>query len=73
MVAVYFNGQSSVEHVAQYGLKDGIVVRYYKDETPARGKDLGLLEQLFGKSRNATCSRIRDNRGIPGSIPGGGP
>jgi len=48
VVAVYFNGGGTVQQVDQYGLKDGIVVRYAKDETPARGKDLGVLEQIFG-------------------------
>jgi outer membrane protein assembly factor BamE (lipoprotein component of BamABCDE complex) len=72
VVAVYFNGQSSVDYVAQYGLKDGIVVRYAKDETPARGKDLGVLEQLFGNISQRKM--FKDQRqGVPGSIPGGGP
>jgi outer membrane protein assembly factor BamE (lipoprotein component of BamABCDE complex) len=48
VVAVYFNGQANVQQVAQYGVKDGIVIKYAKDETPARGKDLGVLEQIFG-------------------------
>ena len=73
VVAVYFNGQSSVVYVAQYGLKDGIVVRYAKDETPARGKDLGLLEQLFGNISQRKMFKDQRQQGIPGSIPGGGP
>ncbi len=48
VVAVYFDGGANVQQVAHYGLKDGIVVNYYKDETPARGKDLGFIEQIFG-------------------------
>ncbi len=41
-----------MQQVAHYGLKDGIVVNYYKGETPARGKDLGVLEQIFGNLTN---------------------
>ena len=41
-----------MQQVAHYGLKDGIVVNYFKDETPARGKDLGLIEQIFGNISN---------------------
>jgi outer membrane protein assembly factor BamE (lipoprotein component of BamABCDE complex) len=52
VVAVYFGGDANVQQVAHYGLKDGIVVNYLKDETPARGKDLGLLEQIFGNISN---------------------
>lgn len=48
VVAVYFDGKGSVQQIEQYSLKDGIVVKYAKNETPARGKDLGLLEQIFG-------------------------
>jgi outer membrane protein assembly factor BamE (lipoprotein component of BamABCDE complex) len=70
VVAVYFNGQSSVEYVAQYGLKDGIVVRYAKDETPARGKDLGLVEQLFGNISQRKMFKDQRQGANPG-IPGG--
>ena len=52
VVAVYFDGRASVQQVAHYGLKDGIVVNYYKDETPARGKDISLIEQIFGNLAN---------------------
>ena len=71
VVAVYFDGQATVQNVAQYGLKDGIVIRYAKDETPARGKDLGVLEQLFGNISQRKM--FKDQKGgVPG-IPGSGP
>jgi outer membrane protein assembly factor BamE (lipoprotein component of BamABCDE complex) len=70
VVAVYFDQRQTVDNVAQYGLKDGIVVRYAKDETPARGKDLGLLEQIFGNiSQRSMFKKQGDQGGIPGSIP----
>jgi outer membrane protein assembly factor BamE (lipoprotein component of BamABCDE complex) len=65
VVAVYFDGGATVQQVAHYGLKDGIVVNYYKGETPARGKDLGLLEQIFGNLANR--GMFKDVR--PGSDP----
>jgi len=55
------------------GLKDGIVVRYAKDETPARGKDLGVLEQIFGNISQRKMFKGQTQGGVPGSIPGGGP
>jgi outer membrane protein assembly factor BamE (lipoprotein component of BamABCDE complex) len=69
VVAVYFDGRASVEQVEQYGLKDGIVVRYAKDETPARGKDLGLLEQIFGNisQRKLFKDQTKGGSAIPGS------
>ena len=73
VVAVYFDGGEKVQQVANYGLKDGIVINYYKGETPARGKDLTYLEQIFGNITNRKM--FKDQRpggagGIPG--PGGG-
>ena len=71
VVAVYFDGQATVQNVARYGLKDGIVVRYAKDETPARGKDLNVLEQIFGNiSQRKMFKDQRPGAGQPGSIPG---
>jgi outer membrane protein assembly factor BamE (lipoprotein component of BamABCDE complex) len=68
VVAVYFDRQSTVQNVAQYGLKDGIVVRYAKDETPARGKDLNVLEQIFGNisQRSMFKNQKQQGSGIPG-------
>jgi outer membrane protein assembly factor BamE (lipoprotein component of BamABCDE complex) len=72
VLAVYFTPGGAVEQVDQYGLKDGIVVRYSKDETPARGKDLGVVEQIFGNISQRKM--FKDQRqGAPGSIPGTGP
>ena len=48
------------------------MVRYAKDETPARGKDLGLLEQLFGNISQRKMFKDQRQQGNPG-IPGGGP
>lgn len=73
VVAVYFNPDGSVQSVAQYGLKDGIVVKYAKDETPARGKDLTFLEQIFGNiSQRKMFKDQRGGQGIPGIPQPGG-
>jgi outer membrane protein assembly factor BamE (lipoprotein component of BamABCDE complex) len=47
VVAVYFTPTGSVDRVAQYGLKDGKVFDYVKNETPVHAKDEGLVKQLF--------------------------
>lgn len=73
VVAVYFNGDGSVQQVAQYGLKDGIVVKYAKDETPARGKDLTLLEQIFGNISQRKMFKDQRTQGTPGIPTPGGP
>ncbi len=70
VVAVYFDGGEKVQQVANYGLKDGIVINYYKGETPARGKDLTVLEQIFGNISNRKM--FKDARPGAGGIPGPG-
>jgi outer membrane protein assembly factor BamE (lipoprotein component of BamABCDE complex) len=67
VVAVYFDGHQNVQQVAHYGLKDGVVINYYKGETPARGKDLSVLEQIFGNiSQRKLFKDQTKSQGIPG-------
>jgi outer membrane protein assembly factor BamE (lipoprotein component of BamABCDE complex) len=71
VVAVYFDGGESVRKVANYGMKDGIVVDYYSGETPARGKDLSFVEQIFGNVANRRMFKDQTpgsggTSGIPG-------
>ena len=47
VLAVYFNRIGSVEHVANYGLKDGQVINYAKGETPAHIRDQGFIKKFF--------------------------
>jgi outer membrane protein assembly factor BamE (lipoprotein component of BamABCDE complex) len=47
VLAVYFSPLGSVDRVAQYGLKDGKVFDFVKNETPSHTKDEGILKSLF--------------------------
>jgi outer membrane protein assembly factor BamE (lipoprotein component of BamABCDE complex) len=47
VLAVYFTPLGSVDRVAQYGLKDGKVFDYVKNETPSAARDEGMLKKLF--------------------------
>ena len=47
VVAIYFNQFSAVERVAQYGLKDGKVVNYSKNQTPNSAREDGVIKSLF--------------------------
>jgi outer membrane protein assembly factor BamE (lipoprotein component of BamABCDE complex) len=47
VLAIYFTPLGSVDKVAQYGLKDGKVFDYVKQETPNHAKDEGILKALF--------------------------
>jgi outer membrane protein assembly factor BamE (lipoprotein component of BamABCDE complex) len=48
VVAVYFTPGGTVDHVANYGMKDGKVFDYVSRTTPAPGgHDDGIIKQLF--------------------------
>jgi outer membrane protein assembly factor BamE (lipoprotein component of BamABCDE complex) len=69
VVAVYFDGRETVRNVAHYGMKDGIVVDYHSGETPARGKDMTFVEQLFGNIASRQLFKDQKPAGTSG-IPG---
>ena len=47
VVAVYFDKNRRVERLANYGMKDGKVFDYVKNQTPTHAKDEGILKSLF--------------------------
>lgn len=70
VTAITFNKESeAVEKVDQFTLKDGKVIAFNGRETPTRGRELTILEQLLGTvGRGAMLPR--DDEGLPGSRPG---
>ncbi|XSG82530.1 MAG: outer membrane protein assembly factor BamE [Methyloligella sp. ZOD6] len=67
VIAVYFNNNERVRDVAHYGMKDGIIVDFADDESPARGKDMSMVEQLFGNvSQRGMFKKQHENRATPG-------
>lgn len=71
IVAVYFDESGSVSEVANYGLKDGRVFNFVSNETPSRGKEVSLLEQMFGNlgaRRKAAIDQANENP-LPGPRP----
>ncbi len=47
VIAVYFNQVGSVSQVANYGMKDGRVFDYAKNETPAYMRDKSFISKFF--------------------------
>lgn len=68
VLAVKFDDDEKVSQIAKYGLEDGKVVNFVDRTTPTRGKELTLLEQMFGNIGAIPSSAISQDR--PG---GGGP
>ncbi len=47
VVAVYFDKKDQVDHVANYGLKDGKVFDFISRTTPTGGSDQSFLQQVL--------------------------
>jgi outer membrane protein assembly factor BamE (lipoprotein component of BamABCDE complex) len=48
ITAITFNEDGQVQKVAEYGIEDGRFVDYVDRKTPTRGRELSVLEQVFG-------------------------
>ncbi|WP_169822894.1 outer membrane protein assembly factor BamE [Methyloligella halotolerans] len=67
VIAVYFNSNERVRDVSHYGMKDGIVVDFAKDESPARGKDASMVQELFGNvAQRGMFKKQHENSATPG-------
>jgi outer membrane protein assembly factor BamE (lipoprotein component of BamABCDE complex) len=70
VTAITFNKDSElVESVNSYTLKDGKVIAFNGRETPTRGRELTVLEQILGNVGRGTVLPNSDE-GVPGSRPG---
>jgi outer membrane protein assembly factor BamE (lipoprotein component of BamABCDE complex) len=70
VVAITFNKDSeAVESVNSYTLKDGKVVAFNGRETPTRGRELTILEQILGNVGRGSMLP-RDDETVPGNRPG---
>ena len=69
ITAISFNEDGQVAKVAEYGVEDGRYVNFVDRKTPTRGRELSVLEQIFG-----TIGRIPTDRigGDQQNVPGGG-
>jgi len=48
VVAIAFGPGDVVQSVQAYGLEDGVEVSFSRSQTPARGRELSFLQQIFG-------------------------
>lgn len=48
VIAIYFDQDSLVERVANYGLQDGVVFDFVSETTPTGGQDLTFIGQILG-------------------------
>ena len=71
VTAITFNKESEqVESVHNYTLKDGKVIAYNTRETPTRGREMTILEQMLGAVGRGGMLPRNDEEGVPGTRPG---
>lgn len=66
VLVVRFSPDQVVTSVQHFGMERGQVVNYADAETPTRGRELGLLEQLFGTiGRGPPVGLAEEDEGRP--------
>ena len=71
VTAISFNKDSElVLSVNQYSLKDGKLIAFNGRETPTRGRELTVLEQLLGTVGRGGGLLPNQDEGAPGNRPG---
>jgi outer membrane protein assembly factor BamE (lipoprotein component of BamABCDE complex) len=72
VVAISFDKDSEVvKSVNTYTLKDGKVIAYNDRETPTRGREMTILEQMIGAvGHGGILPRDQEEAGVPGNRPG---
>ena len=71
VTAITFNKETElVESVNNYTLKDGKVIAYNGRETPTRGREMTILEQMLGAVGRGGVLPRNEDEGIPGNRPG---
>jgi outer membrane protein assembly factor BamE (lipoprotein component of BamABCDE complex) len=69
VTAITFNKENEqVASVNNYTLKDGKVIAFNGRETPTRGRELTILEQLLGNVGRGSMLP-QDGEGVPGNRP----
>lgn len=68
ITAIKFGEDDVVDEIVQYDADDGEVLQYAARKTATRGRQLGLLEQLFGNV--GTIRLPNSDQQTPGQIPG---
>ncbi len=61
ILAVHFDKDGKVADIKHYGLRDGHVVAFETRTTPARGRELTFLEQLFNATPGVPLGNAGQN------------
>ncbi len=62
VLVVKFDADGKVANVERFGMERGQVIAYNDDRTPTRGRELGIVEQIFGNIGNTSPIRTPDEQ-----------
>lgn len=62
VMAVKFDANNVVSAVENYGLDRGRIIAYNDNVTPTRGRELGVLEQIFGNIGSTPPIRMEEEQ-----------
>lgn len=69
--AVHFDKDGKVRNTRHYTLADGHVVAFEQQTTPAKGRELTFLQQLFNATPGVPIGTLSPNQSVPGQGPPG--
>lgn len=67
VVTVSFNESGLVENVGRYGIEDGKIIDLVTRTTPTYGRELTVLQQIFGNLGRFNAEQFTDPSRPPGS------
>jgi outer membrane protein assembly factor BamE (lipoprotein component of BamABCDE complex) len=73
ILAVYFDKDGKVTDLKHFSLRDGRVVAFETRTTPAKGRELTFLQQLFNAQPGVPMNQQSDQQQTPGQGGGGPP
>jgi outer membrane protein assembly factor BamE (lipoprotein component of BamABCDE complex) len=73
ILAIHFDKDGKVADIRHYGLKDGNVVAFETRETPAKGRELTFLQQMFSATPGVPLGTQNGPPGQNGPPNGGYP
>ena len=66
ILAIHFDKDGKVTSLQHFGLHDGHVVAFETRTTPAKGRELTFLQQLFNATPGIPLGAVGDSGGAPG-------
>lgn len=70
IIAIRFDDDGTVSSVDEFGMEDGRVVALVSRETPTRGRELTILEQLLGNVGRLPSEQFGGEQNLPGGAGG---